>query len=141
VRGEEQVRYPVVLIGPPRESNTKKRRNVCPHRDPVSGAFLPEALRPHWGGVAFLVLEEWRVAPLRGLGLLGRPLHLPGLVVQEDPEEHEQGADGAEDADLVAEHEDAQPDGQGVLNGAGHTGEEVRVVVVVYKYDQLSWTG
>lgn len=52
------------------------------------------------------------------------PLQLPGLVVQEDPDEHEHGADGAEDSYLVAEDDDAQPHGQGVLNSTGNTGEE-----------------
>lgn len=42
-------------------------------------------------------------------GLQGSPLELPRLVVQEDPNEHQAGARGAEDGDLVTEHDDAQP--------------------------------
>lgn len=51
-------------------------------------------------------------------------MELPGFVVQEDPDEHEDGPGGAEDGYLVAEHNDAQPHRQGVLNSTGNTEEE-----------------
>lgn len=60
------------------------------------------------------------MALLGGRGLQGPPLHLSGLVVQEDPHEDEDGARGAEDGDVVAEHDDAQPDGERVFDRAGH---------------------
>lgn len=63
-------------------------------------------------------------------GLQGLPLDLPGLVVQEDTDEHEDGADGAEDGDLVTEHDDAQPNRQGVFDSTGNTEEEMTVVTV-----------
>lgn len=59
-------------------------------------------------------------------GLLGRhglqrlSLDVAGLVVEEDAAEDQGGAGGAEDGDVVAEHDDAEPHGQGVLDGAGH---------------------
>lgn len=49
------------------------------------------------------------------------PLDLSGFVVQEDPDKHDDGAHGAEDCNLVTEHDDAQPNGQGVFNGTGNT--------------------
>lgn len=60
------------------------------------------------------------MALLSGRGLQRLPLHLSGLVVQEDPHEDEDGARGAEDGDVVAEHDDAQPDGERVFDRAGH---------------------
>lgn len=59
-------------------------------------------------------------------GLQGLPLDLPGLVVQEDADEDEDGAGGAEDGDRVAEDDDAQPHRQGVLHGTGNTEKERR---------------
>lgn len=49
------------------------------------------------------------MALLSSHGLQRLPLHLSGLVVQEDPNEDEDGAGGAEDGDVVAKHDDAQP--------------------------------
>lgn len=49
------------------------------------------------------------------------PLDLPGLVVQEDPDEHKDSTSGAEDSDLVTEHNDAQPNRQGVFDSTGNT--------------------
>lgn len=56
------------------------------------------------------------------------PLDLPCLVVEEDPDEDQQGASSAEDGDVVVEHDDAQPHGQGVLDGTGNTAEDMKSV-------------
>lgn len=53
--------------------------------------------------------------------LQGFPLDLPGFVVEEDADKHKDGAGGAEDGDLITEHDDTQPHGQGVLDSAGNT--------------------
>lgn len=66
---------------------------------------------------------------LGGHGLQGFPLDLPGLVVQEDPDEDEGGAGGAEDGDLVAEHDDAQPNRQGVFDSAGNTEGKMMICI------------
>lgn len=58
------------------------------------------------------------------------PLVLPGLVVQEDPYEDEDGAGGAEDGDVVTEHDDAQPNRQSVFNSTGNAEEEMRIVTL-----------
>ncbi len=63
-------------------------------------------------------------------GPKGFPLDLPGLVVQEDPDEHKNGASGAKDGDLVAEDDDAEPNRQGMFDCTGNTEEEMRVVTL-----------
>lgn len=95
---------------------------------PVSSAVPDAAV---WlCGVGVLVQ---RLAGLLGRhGLQSLSLDLPGLVVEEDAGEDQGGAGGAEDGDLVAEHDDAEPDGQGVLDGAGDAagrGEDSEMVV------------
>lgn len=58
-------------------------------------------------GLEVLVLQQCFVVLLGGHRLKGLPLDLSGLVVQEDANEDHDGAQGAEDCDLVAENEDA----------------------------------
>lgn len=82
-------------------------------------------------GLEVLVLQQCFVALLGSHRLKCLPLDLSGLVVQEDADEDDDGAHGAEDRDLVAEHEDAQPDGQGVFNGAGNTGGETGETLIL----------
>lgn len=48
-------------------------------------------------------------------------LHLFGLVVQQNSHEHQDRPDRRHRGDGVAEHDDAQPDGQRVFHGAGNT--------------------
>ncbi len=47
-------------------------------------------------------------------------LHLLGFVVEQDSQEHHDGAAGGHQRDGVTEHDDAQPDGQSVLHRARH---------------------
>lgn len=75
---------------------------------------------------AVLVLLQRFARRLGRHGLQSLSLVLPGLVVQEDADEDEDGAGGAEDGDVVAEHDDAEPNRQGVFDGAGHAEEETR---------------
>lgn len=58
------------------------------------------------------------------------PLDLSGFVVQEDPDKHEGSASGAEEGDLVTEHDYAQPNRQSMLDSTGNTEGEMRVVTV-----------
>lgn len=66
------------------------------------------------------VLLQRLAALLERHGLQSLCLDVPGLVVEEDAAEDQGGAGGAEDGDLVAEHDDAEPHRQGVFDGAGH---------------------
>lgn len=67
------------------------------------------------------VLRVCLAGMLERHGPQGLSLEVPGLGVEEDAAEDQGGTDGAEDGDLVAEHDDAEPDGQGVFDGAGDT--------------------
>lgn len=49
---------------------------------------------------------------------------MPGLVVEEDAAKDQGGAGGTEDGDLVAEHDNAEPNRQGVFDGAGDAAGE-----------------
>lgn len=48
-------------------------------------------------------------------------LILPGLVVEQDTHCDKDGANGRQAGDFVSKNDDAKPDGQGVLHGAGDT--------------------
>ena len=58
------------------------------------------------------------------------PLELSGFVVKEDSKKDEDGAGGAEQGDVVTEHDYAQPHRQGMLDSTGNTERETRVVIV-----------
>lgn len=75
----------------------------------LCGLVLLCARVPHWLGV------------LLGQSVQRPPLELPGLVVEEDPDEDDDGPHGAEQGHMVTEDDDAQPHGEGVLDRAGHT--------------------
>lgn len=80
-----------------------------------------------------LVPQQWFVALLSSHGLQGLPLELTRFVIQEDSDEDEDRAGGAEDSDLVAEHDDAQPNRQRMLHGAGDTEEGREMLLLVFK--------
>lgn len=88
---------------------------------------------PQWWPSGAVRLCGVGVLLQRLAGLLGRhglqslSLDVPGLVVEEDAAEDQGGAGGAEDGDLVAEHDDAEPNGQGVFDGAGDAAGRGRV--------------
>lgn len=65
------------------------------------------------------------MALLGSHGLQRFSLDLSGLVVQEDPDKDEGGARGAEDGDVVTEHDDAKPNRQSVFDGTGDAVGEI----------------
>lgn len=104
------------------------------HRDPISGSALVAGPGSHVrrrSSGARVVQKRFAVL-LCSRSVEGGPLVLPGLVVQKYPDEDEEGADGAEEVDLVTEHEDAHPHRQGVFDGAGHAEGERRVCLTGY---------
>lgn len=94
-----------------------------------SGGVVPPWLRGSvvWPGV----LREQRLrAAIRGLGggrgqaLHGLALLLLGLIVEQDTSCDQYGAHSRQAGDFVTENDDAEPDGQGVLYGAGNAAGE-----------------
>lgn len=71
-------------------------------------------------GHQWLCTVLWGLAGTCSQTLHGFLLQLPGLVVKQDSHCHQDGPNGGQASDVVAKHNDAQPDGQGVLHGAGH---------------------
>lgn len=114
-----------------------RKRLGCPwSRDPASartaaargslGPWHPLRLQSSvvWPGVLGdqrLCAVLRRAAGSRGQALHGLSLVLLGLVVEQDTDCHQDGANGRQACDFVAENYDAEPNGQGVLHGAGDT--------------------
>lgn len=104
----------------------------CYNFDPIWSSTLVRRVESsvRLRGLEVLVLHEEFVVLLSSHGLQRPPLDLARLVVQEDPNEHQGSARGAEDGDLVTEHDDAEPHWQGVLHSAGNTEEQREAVNV-----------
>lgn len=51
-------------------------------------------------------------------------LMLLGLIVKQNAQNHQDGPNGREAGDLVTEHDNTQPDGQGMLHCAGNAGKD-----------------
>lgn len=88
---------------------------------------------------AVLVLLQRFARRLGRHGLQSLCLFLPGLVVQEDADEDEDGAGGTEDGDVVAEHDDAEPNRQGMFDGAGDAEEETRQLLLSAVQNTAAW--
>lgn len=68
----------------------------------------------------------WWPAGSRGQALHGLSLVLLGLVVEQDANCHQDGADGRQAGDFVAKNYNTEPNGQGVLHGAGNAARQGR---------------
>lgn len=77
-----------------------------------------------WSGVLGdqrLHVVLWCLAGGCGQALHGLPLVLLGLIVEQDADHHQDGANGRQAGDSVAKNYNTEPNGQGMLHGAGDT--------------------